>query len=68
MGALLNRSSNRLSFAVVIAALIIGSSIVFETGVGPTLLGYPALGLAGFLMAFVFGLWMLIGIMRSGQL
>ncbi|MGA2108371.1 MAG: AarF/UbiB family protein [Syntrophorhabdales bacterium] len=37
----LDRSSNRLSFAVVIAALIVGSSIVFQTGVGPTLFGYP---------------------------
>lgn len=64
----LDRSSNRLSFAVVIAALIIGSSIVFQTGAGPKLFGYPLLGLAGFLLASVFGIWLLIGILRSGRL
>lgn len=64
----LDRSSNRLSFAVVIAALIIGSSIIFQTGVGPLFFGYPMLGLAGFLLATVLGMWLLIGIIRSGRL
>lgn len=64
----LDKSSNRLSFAVVIAALVIGSSIVFQTGAGPKLFGYPILGLAGFILASIFGLWLLIGILRSGRL
>jgi ubiquinone biosynthesis protein len=64
----LDRSSNRLSFAVVIAALIVGSSVVFRAGTGPTFFGYPMLGLAGFLMASILGLWLLIGIIRSGRL
>jgi ubiquinone biosynthesis protein len=64
----LDRSSNRISFAVVIAALIIGSSLIFQTGVGPTLFGYPVLGLAGFLLASILGIWLLIGIMRAGRL
>jgi ubiquinone biosynthesis protein len=64
----LDRSSNRLSFAVVIAALIVGSSVVFRAGTGPALFGYPMLGLAGFLMASILGLWLLVGIIRSGRL
>jgi len=64
----LDISSNRLSFAVVIAALIIGSSLVFQTEAGPKLFGYPLLGLAGFLLASILGLWVLIGILRSGRL
>jgi ubiquinone biosynthesis protein len=64
----LDRSSNRLSFAVVIAALIIGSSIVFQTGVGPVFFGYPMLGLVGFLLASVLGIWLLVGIIRAGRL
>jgi ubiquinone biosynthesis protein len=68
MSSILDRSSNRLSFAVVIAALIIGTSIVFQTGVGPKAFGYPLPGLVGLLTAAVLGLWLLIGIMRSGQL
>lgn len=64
----LDRSSNRLSFAVVIAALIIGSSLIFQTGVGPTLFGYPVVGLVGFLLASILGVWLLIGILRAGRL
>lgn len=64
----LEKSSNRLSFAVVIAALIIGSSLVFQTGAGPKLLDHPVFGLVGLLLAGILGLWLLIGILRSGKL
>jgi ubiquinone biosynthesis protein len=64
----LDRSSNRISFAVVIAALIVGSSLIFQTGVGPTFFGYPIIGLAGFLLASILGIWLLIGIMQSKRL
>ena len=52
----------------MIAALIIGSSLVFRSGLGPALLGYPVLGLAGFVIASLMGLWLLVGILRSGRL
>jgi ubiquinone biosynthesis protein len=68
ISSVLDRSSNRLSFAIVIAALIIGSSLVFHTGVGPRVFDYPLAGLVGFVMTMILGLWLLIGIMRSGQL
>jgi ubiquinone biosynthesis protein len=68
LSSILDRSSNRLSFAVVIAALIIASSGLFQSGVGPGVFGYPLPGLAGLLMASVLGLWLLVGIVRSGRL
>ena len=68
MNVNLNRSSNRLSFAIVIAALVIGSSNVLQTGIGPKVFGFPLPGFAGFLLATILGLWLLIGIIRSGQL
>jgi ubiquinone biosynthesis protein len=64
----LDRASNRLSFAVVIAALIVGSSFVLQRSAGPQLFGLPALGLVGFIAAAVLGLWLAVGILRSGRL
>ena len=65
IGDLVDRAANRLSIALVIAALIIGSSIVMTVGGGPRLLGLPAFGLLGFVAAVVFGLWLLRDIGRS---
>ncbi|WP_038056088.1 ABC1 kinase family protein [Thermodesulfobacterium hydrogeniphilum] len=64
----LDKSSNRLSFAMVIAALVIGSSIIFQTQAGPKLFGYPLLGFLGFILASLFGIKLLIEILRSGKL
>jgi ubiquinone biosynthesis protein len=64
----MDRSSNRLSFAIVIAAIVIGSAVVMHAGVGSQTLGYPSLGLAGFLAAGVLGIGLAIGILRSGRL
>jgi ubiquinone biosynthesis protein len=64
----MDRSSNRLSFAIVIGALVIASSIVVHSAVGPVAFGYPALGVAGFLIAGFLGIGLAIGILRSGRL
>ncbi len=67
-GRRIDSSSNRLSFAIIIAALIIGSSIVMYLGKGNLPVSYPVIGIIGFISASVLGLWLLIGIMRSGKL
>jgi ubiquinone biosynthesis protein len=64
----IDRSANRLSFAVVIAGILVGSSFVTREGIGPSLFGFPLLGLAGFLLAGFLGIWFLVGILRSGRL
>jgi len=64
----MDRASNRLSFAVVIAALIVGSSLLVQTGTGSRLFGYPAMGVIGFLVAALLGFWLAIGILKSGRL
>ena len=64
----MDRSSNRLSFAVVIAAIVIGSSVMVHAAVGPTAFGYPLLGLVGFVIAGVLGIGLALGILRSGRL
>ena len=60
-----NQSSNRISSAVIIAALIIGSSLVMQVPVGPDFLGFPVLGVLGYLVASVLGLILLWNIFRS---
>lgn len=65
VGKQLDRAANRLSLALIIAALIIGSSIVMTVGGGPTLLGLPAFGLLGFLGAGIGALWLGRAIWRS---
>jgi ubiquinone biosynthesis protein len=64
----IDRSVNRLAFAVVIAGILIGSSFVSSAGIGPSFLGLPILGLAGFGVAIVMGIWFLVGTLRSGRL
>lgn len=64
----MDRSSNRLSFAVVIASIVVGSSVIVHAGVGPPVLGYPLLGIVGFVTAAVLGIGLAIGILRSGRL
>jgi len=66
-GEQLDRAASRVSLALIIAALIIGSSIVMTVGGGPTLLGLPAFGLLGFLGAVAGGMWLLRSIWRGSH-
>ncbi|MCX9081994.1 MAG: AarF/ABC1/UbiB kinase family protein [Candidatus Methanoperedens sp.] len=59
--------SNRLSFSMIIAALIVGSSLIIQTRMSPSLFGVPLLGILGFLIAGFLGLGLLISIIRSGK-
>jgi ubiquinone biosynthesis protein len=63
----IDRSSNRLSFSLIIAALIIGSSLILQQQVGPFIFGYPILGIIGYLIASFLGLGLIISILRSGK-
>ena len=64
----MDKSSNRLSFSLVIAALIIGSSLIIIANKGPLIYGFPVLGILGFIFAGILGLWLAVGILRSGRL
>jgi ubiquinone biosynthesis protein len=67
VGDQLDRAANRLALALVIAALIIGASIVMTVSGGPTLFGLPAFGFLGFGGAVVGGLWLVRSIWRSAH-
>lgn len=67
VGNQLDRAANRLVIGVVVAALIIGSSIVMTVPGGPTLIGLPFFGLLGFLAAMFGSVWLLLSIWKSGR-
>ena len=64
----LDKASNRLSSSLIIAALLIGSAIIFTTDKGPKLFGFPFLAFMGYVIAGILGLWLVIAIFRSGKL
>ena len=61
----LENITNRLTLGIIIAALIIASSMIITTGVKPLLFGFPALGIIGYLVSGVLGLWLIFSILRS---
>ena len=67
IGNQLDRAANRLVVGIVIAALIIGSSIVMTVPGGPSWLGLPAFGLLGFLGAGLGSVWLLLSIWASNR-
>jgi ubiquinone biosynthesis protein len=58
-------SNNRLSFALIISALIIGSSLIIQANRGPYLFGLPALGLLGVILGIVLGVGLVVSMIFS---
>jgi len=63
-----DRSINRLSISMILAAMIIGSSIIMQTDKGPKVMGFPALAFMGYTIAGLVGLWLVYAIIRSGRM
>jgi len=61
----IENASSRMAFSIIIAALIIGSSMIVTTGIGPLLFGFPALGIVGYIISGVLGLWLVFNIIRA---
>ncbi len=62
------RSANRLSFALIIASIVLGSSMILGPECQQTLFGLPSLCIVGFILAGVFGVLLLISIIRHGRM
>lgn len=63
-----DRSINRLSTSMILAAMIIGSSIIMQTDKGLKLMGFPLFALLGYTVAGLVGLWLVYAIIRSGRM
>lgn len=64
-----DKSSNRISFSLIIAALLVASSmLVAQEGTVLGLFSLQTMGIVGYIMAAIIGIWLLISISRSGRL
>ncbi len=60
--------SNRIAYSIVLAALIIGSSLIVLSEVPPSWRGIPVIGLGGYIVAAVMGFGLLWSIIRHGKM
>ncbi len=67
-GISLDRISNRIAFAIVLAAQIIGSSLIVLSDIPPKWHGIPLIGIIGFLFAGMMGFWLLLSIIKHGRM
>jgi ubiquinone biosynthesis protein len=60
---------NRLIVAMVVAGGLIGSSLIgVFADEGPTVFGVHVISVIGFALSGVLGVWLLVGVLRSGRL
>jgi len=59
----LDKSSNRISFALIIAALLVA-----QEGTVLGLFNLQSMGIFGYIIAAIIGAWLLVSIIRSGKL
>jgi len=65
----IDKSSNRISFAMITAAILIASSmLVSQQGSVLNLISLQTLGVIGYIVAAAIGIWLLISIARSRHL
>lgn len=63
----MDKSVNRLSFSILIAAVILASSMLILADIGPTIFEIPIFGLIGFLGAGFLGIGLGLAILKSGK-
>jgi ubiquinone biosynthesis protein len=64
----LDKASNRLSYSLILVAIIIGSSLIMQTDKGPQFMGFPVIGILGYIISGILGLGLVIMILRSGKM
>lgn len=59
--------TNHTILAIILSAIIIGSSVIIHSGISPKLYDIPLVGIIGFLGAGILGVWLIIAILRDGK-
>jgi ubiquinone biosynthesis protein len=63
-----DRISNRISFSILIASLIIGSALIVISETPPLVYGISLIGILLFFAAAIMGIWLLVAILKKGKL
>lgn len=63
-----NKMVNRMVFALITAAIIIASALIIRVGADSAVRGVSIVGILGFFLAGLLGLWLLISILKSGNI
>ncbi len=63
-----DKAANRISWAVIQAALLAASAVFITAETPPFVFGVSLLGLAGMILAGVMGVWLLLAMVRKGRL
>jgi ubiquinone biosynthesis protein len=58
---------NRITMALIVVGLYVGSSIVYFAGIKPVIFGIPVIGLMGYVVAFILSVWIVFDIMRKNR-
>lgn len=64
---LLANMVNRLTMALIVVGLFIGSSIVYYAGIKPVIFGIPIVGFLGYVIAFICSVWIVFDIYFSSR-
>nr|WP_216656843.1 AarF/UbiB family protein [Bifidobacterium sp. DSM 109963] len=64
---LLSDMVNRLTMALIVVGLFVGSSIVYFAGIKPVVFGIPIVGFMGYVVAFVLSCWIVFDIYFKGR-
>ncbi|WEV70045.1 AarF/UbiB family protein [Bifidobacterium sp. ESL0775] len=58
---------NRLTMALIVVGLFVGSSIVYYAGMKPIVFGIPVVGFMGYVIAFILSVWIVFDIYFKGR-
>lgn len=64
----MERISNKISTSLIIAALLIGSSLIMQTDKGILILGFPFLGIIGFVVSMVLGIGLVLSVLKHREI
>ena len=61
----LQRAAYVISIGLITASLVVGSSLIYISNIGPHAYGFPLFGLAGFSLSGIFALWVILKMVRG---